>query len=248
MDIRQFFYWITTTNNTHPLTNEEGHPNLNFITMSVIQEYIQTLSHLKTPIATINRRLSALRLFFQCAELHAWCTTSPMLTILNIPVKEEVLPLIEQFDTYLLNEETSEKTRKNYRTDVQEFIKWIISTYFSTKDIDITMEPQILLPQITFDALKRYKITLLSSSTPIATINRRLSAIRKLFQFALQQQWVSEDPTTGIHNCKEDALQNLEKTLNEALFSYTKTASLNEKERQHIIQFFFWIEESQVRT
>lgn len=245
MDIRYFFNWLISSSPKKALLNDQNKPDLNFVTPELIHDYIRSLKNTHIPLATINRRLSSLRLFFQCATLQAWCMTSPLLGIANIVQEKEKLGFEEQFDVYLASEGTSEKTRKNYRTDIQQFMEWLRDQFSQDEVSKQSLSEAILLPQVTSDAVKRYKLSLLSSHIPISTINRRLSAIRKLFQFAQKEKLSATDPTASIHNCKEDAFGNLERTLNDALFSYTKMTPLAEDDSQRIKDFFYWLESSQ---
>src|SRR5260221_412409 len=91
-DLRNFTNWAV---DAIKLTSY-GQENLrhNFFTHNtseVIENYkrSQILAH--TPRATVNRRLSAVRMFFKCAVSQGWTQEDPTEYVLNIPKPREAV-------------------------------------------------------------------------------------------------------------------------------------------------------------
>ena len=52
----------------------------------------------------------------------------------------------------------------------------------------------------TLETIEEYKQDLLKENTPLSTINRRLSTLRKFGQFGLKQGWLKENPADKVAN------------------------------------------------
>ena len=104
------------------------------------------------------------------------------------------MDLPEAFRLHLKSQNASPATQKNYVADVNNFIKWLHQNH------DLT--GQNVLSYITPDIIEDYKKDLQKNQTPLSTINRRLSALRKLSQFIFQQGWLKVDPLTQVENIR----------------------------------------------
>lgn len=129
-DLRNFFNWIIETIQS---TDKNLPQNLEQLIARVsteqLEDYKRELLLNQTPQATINRRLSSLRMLFRYAQIKNWITDSPMLSIRNIaitsPVEKSKHKLMANFKDSLTAEGASEITVKNYLSDVSEFLDWL---------------------------------------------------------------------------------------------------------------------------
>lgn len=101
------------------------------------------------------------------------------------------------FKKYLLAEKVSPLTLKNYLSDLRHFLGWLIITIkidkFNTSEF---------INVFTFHNIQTYKDYLLAKDTPIITVNRRLSTLRKFCSFCINQAWIKENPAKKINNVK----------------------------------------------
>ena len=97
-DIKNFFNWIITTaqNDESVARTTEQKGLLRQITIELLENYkrSQVLAHV--PIATINRRLSTLRIFFRCAISHGWVSEDPTKYLTNLPKSPEAIKTTDQ--------------------------------------------------------------------------------------------------------------------------------------------------------
>lgn len=129
-DLRNFFNWIVEiirgTDQKLPETLEKL---IARITTEQLEDYKRELLLDKTPQATINRRLSSLRMLFRFGGAHGWITENPMLFIRNIsitsPAEKSKQNLLANFREALTAEGSSKITVKNYVADVSEFLDWL---------------------------------------------------------------------------------------------------------------------------
>jgi len=100
------------------------------------------------------------------------------------------------FRTYLISQGCSPLTVKNYLSDVKNFFDWL-----ATKTgIHYQVAGKAIFGIFTKETILEYQQDLLSAKTPPSTINRHLSALRKLGEFARNQGWLSENPAVKIGN------------------------------------------------
>lgn len=95
------------------------------------------------------------------------------------------------FRNYLLAENVSRITLKNYLSDFRYFAGWMSSInvkYSSLEDI------------LSLKLLDEYKTYLIDSQAPIKTINRRLSTTRKFCSFCVSQGWIKDNPAKKLSN------------------------------------------------
>lgn len=89
--------------------------------------------------------------------------------------------VISSFSDFLEHRGISVKTRKNYKSDARQFLRWFNKP----------------LNGITARHINEYK-QFFSKTTPAATVNRRLSTMRTFFAFCLASGIISEDPTIKL--------------------------------------------------
>lgn len=95
-----------------------------------------------------------------------------------------------QFTEYLLAENISSITLKNYRSDLKHFFSWVAKNNSSHE-----------IPEmITFEAITSYRQYSAENNAPLKTINRRLSTLRKFCTFCISQGWLSENPAKKVIN------------------------------------------------
>ncbi|MCJ7826017.1 site-specific integrase, partial [Patescibacteria group bacterium] len=233
MDVRHFFAWLSKEH-TAPAATLCPYPSrdiLNPITADVINWYKQSLSKANIPLSSVNRTLSSLRLFFQCATKKGWIEQSPMETIRNLLMKEAHKSSIkERFTAFLTEKQTSGKTQKNYQMDVAQFLAWLrtedtvpASPDASSPRVEAGLggppkvEDQDLCQWVTKDTIENYIRSLTGTRTPIATINRRLSSLRLFFQFAVHEGWIDQNPMVSIRNINNKELPSGKATLSHQL-------------------------------
>ncbi|MFH0749491.1 MAG: site-specific integrase, partial [Candidatus Gottesmanbacteria bacterium] len=84
------------------------------------------------------------------------------------------------------------------------------------------------------------KRALIVAQTPTATINRRLSALRMFFQFAVIEQKITENPTLLVRNISRIDATNNASILNKALTEYTSEMKITTADIDDIKTFFSW--------
>jgi site-specific recombinase XerD len=99
------------------------------ITEKLILEYINHQLQNNIPEASINRRLSTVRIFFTAAMKSKTIGHNPAVNIKNLSaVKKKInnpVTLIGEFEAVLISEGAAKSTIKNYITDVDQFLNWI---------------------------------------------------------------------------------------------------------------------------
>jgi len=107
------------------------------------------------------------------------------------------------FKKFLLAENVSPITLKNYLSDLRHFFGWIIlKTKAQNKKNFESLSPLEFLNQIDESFVEEYKNYLVVNAIPAKTINRRLSTLRKFFSFCISQGWLKENPAKKIQNLK----------------------------------------------
>lgn len=114
------------------------HTHLEFvgnITADALNNYKLYLTENKIPASTINRRLSAIRMFFHSCHVYGWIDQNPAITLTNVATKQINADPRDPLEKMLLHwkadlqqEGASKSTIKNYATDVRKFLEWMQST------------------------------------------------------------------------------------------------------------------------
>ncbi len=147
-----------------------------------------------------------------------------------------------EFSTYLVKQNASEITRKNYVTDIRSFFKWL-NNCITVGSIALHENTKKPLQSITTEIIESFKRSLITSKTPVATINRRLSALRMFFQFAVLTQKTTENPMTIVRNIPRTDAPYEANTLDIALKEYAEQTSSTQSDVDDIRTFFSWYHE-----
>lgn len=150
-----------------------------------------------------------------------------------------------EFSTYLVTQNASEITRKNYLADIRNFFKWL-NNCITIGSVALHENVEKPLQSITGDVIELFKLSLITSKTPTATINRRLSALRMFFQFAVITRKISENPMTLVHNIPRTEAPYEADILTVALNEYTKENAVTSDDIDDIKTFFSWYHERYV--
>jgi len=100
------------------------------------------------------------------------------------------------FRTHLISQGCSSLTVKNYLSDVKNFFDWLAQK----TGIHYQVVGEAIFGIFTQETILEYQQDLLTAKTPSSTINRHLSALRKLGEFARNQGWLLENPAAKIGN------------------------------------------------
>lgn len=108
--------------------------------------------------------------------------------------------LIDLFRIYLVTQNISPTSRKNYLVDFKNFLEWF-TLHLKTNQTSYDEEkPQTLGSLVSKDKIELYLRFLVNNETPVKTINRRLSTMRKFGSFATTQGWTNINPAREIVN------------------------------------------------
>jgi len=110
--------------------------------------------------------------------------------------------LPEIFKNYLIIRKTSPVTAKNYLGDVNHFLNWLAKE----TGVKYQIVGKAIFGLFTEETLNQYKNNLLICKTPLSTLNRRLSALRKFGDFGKEQEWLKENPAEKIANATKSDL------------------------------------------
>lgn len=100
---------------------------------------------------------------------------------------------LDQFLTQLQIEGRSLHTRTAYRRDVRAFLRWAGAD---------DLQSSACLTEVDRATARRYVTFLQSTRLGARSIARRISALRSLYRFGLQQGFCPEDPFRGIRGPK----------------------------------------------
>jgi len=139
-DVKSFFQWLVSSILVVGQTETiEPKSLISTIKSETIENFKHTLLLEHVPIATINRKLSSLRLFFRFALIEQMTTTNPIEHVANIPKIKPLFGLSEdnlahillEFDSYqsFMN---SDKDTSHVISDIRDFL------YFHSKYIEST--------------------------------------------------------------------------------------------------------------
>jgi integrase/recombinase XerC len=101
-----------------------------------------------------------------------------------------MLTLVARFETYLaIERNSSPHTRSAYRRDLEDFCRFLATTY------DLTSTSQI--QEIDRNTLRRY-LAQIHPTHNKATINRKLSTLRSFFRYLVREGIVAVSPAANL--------------------------------------------------
>ncbi|MCX6706464.1 MAG: phage integrase SAM-like domain-containing protein, partial [Candidatus Woesebacteria bacterium] len=110
------------------------------------------------------------------------------------------------FEKYLLTENISPVSLKNYLSDFRHFVGWV-TFYVKSNHVGVGLsDPNekgaktAPLQYITVNVISEYRSYLTTNNIPHKTINRRLSTVRKFCSFCISQGWMKENPAKKVIN------------------------------------------------
>ncbi|MEK7182952.1 MAG: site-specific integrase [Patescibacteria group bacterium] len=106
--------------------------------------------------------------------------------------------LPEYFTQYLKERAVSQKTVRNYLSDLSHFLGWT-TLKLRTAGFQVKGEWDIL-PHFTPLLVTEYTHFQLSNTVPPRTINRRLATLRQFGQFLNSQGFLLANPTENVTN------------------------------------------------
>lgn len=108
--------------------------------------------------------------------------------------------LAQNFEDYLVkNSEVSDKTLRNYRADLANFLKWS-KGFLAFRRIPLDDGGETLIQNISHFLIKEYLMSITQAKTPPATINRRLSTLRAFGKFLTKSGHLKDNPFTFFQN------------------------------------------------
>src|SRR3989344_1807033 len=138
-----------------------------------------------------------------------------------------------KFKNFLLAENISVISIRNYLSDVRHFFGWLIANQIYDNDKNLRTN----LASIKESAIENYKNSYLKANLPKKTINRRLSALRKFFTFVQKQGAIEANPATKVNNVS--SLQ-VKPTVHKPAPAIDKTPTRNKmKNKQKAVKFNF---------
>jgi integrase/recombinase XerC len=115
------------------------------------------------------------------------------------------------FKQYLIAENNSQITIKNYLSDLRHFIGW---TILKLKIDEASSEE--FVASLETSLIEEYKQYLVANNIPQKTINRRLSTLRQFFTFCILQGWRKDNPAKKVNSPivgKNELLSNFQQYL-----------------------------------
>lgn len=152
----------------------------------------------------------------------------------------------ENFYTFLLSSGVSQSTLKNYKSDIKHFSEWLVR---SVKSLGVYAENlSESLPFINSKTAESYKSELLKLGVPSKTINRKLSTLRKLSSYFVQNEILSFEFTNSITNIQNESTK-ASPSKTELIIKDFENYLIREKISKNTIknylsdinQFFSWI-------
>lgn len=130
-----------------------------------------------------------------------------------------------EFKQYLVSVNSSPISIKNYLSDIRHFIGWVrLNRNLSKENI---VDPSSFFTAMNGEIMASYIAYLNDPGIPIASINRKLSCLRKFFTFAISQGWTEENIPKKIRNIKIKSQLTLDNLTKEYL---NQVETVEEKE------------------
>ena len=151
--------------------------------------------------------------------------------------------IILNFLEYLKDIKLSNKTYKNYKSDINHFTGWL-TLKLRTWGITAEMLSETV-PFITSKTAHEYKLYLVDNNISASTVNRRLSTLRHLAKFMTEIQVLDFNFTQNVENMSLTKIEkgnplivNFEKYLEKENVSKSTVKNYI----SDIKQFFAWFE------
>jgi len=106
--------------------------------------------------------------------------------------------LPELFRHYLKTQKISSVTIKNYVADIRNFLDWLAAK----TGVRYQVAGKSTFGLLTQETIEEYKTDLANKHTPLSSINRRLSALRKFGQFGLSHGWLVKNEASQVRNLR----------------------------------------------
>lgn len=110
---------------------------------------------------------------------------------------------LKNFRSFLNAEEISKGSVRSYLSDVHHFLNWLENFLRNNHLLGFTNSPpdfNVLLGHINQKVLEAYKGYQISNNTPVKTINRRFSSLRRFGEFCKSQNWCTSNPFETLRN------------------------------------------------
>ncbi len=111
--------------------------------------------------------------------------------------------LPDLFKNYLKTQKISPVTRKNYLADINNFFTWLNKK----TGIKYQVAGKAILGLFTKETINEYKEDQIKEKTPLSTINRRFSTLRKFGSFIQSQGWLHNNPALEVSNLDKEAIK-----------------------------------------
>lgn len=187
-DIKHFQKWFAQEK------NQPFDPRI--VTTNDIENFTISLKQTKFAPATIERKVSSLRKFFGFLKDKNLIETNPLdppAGRMKLEISKDPYHLTD-FKNFLYVSNAQSNTIKNYIHDVSHFISWLDEVI---PDYHVSSEAK--MARISADALSEYKKRLLDMlRLSPASVNRKLSSLRKYCQWANEQGLLSVNPFSVV--------------------------------------------------
>ncbi|MBI3985061.1 MAG: site-specific integrase [Candidatus Levybacteria bacterium] len=175
-DINHFLRWFEKQYGTFlssPITNK------------TLEEYKASFIEVFSP-ASMQRHLSSLRKFFKYLKSEGKLAVDPFeASVINQKHEVDIWKL-KDFKNNLYVDNAAHLTIKNYIIDVKQFIAW-------AKEVT-GLEDDLLVNRLDKDFVEEYKKRLIEvGEFSPATVNRKLSSLRKYLSFAVETGLVTQN-------------------------------------------------------
>ncbi len=160
-------------------------------------------------------------------------------------MQENRLDLVKkEFIKYLDSLGLSPKSHKNYRSDLNHFLSWMILKLRSYGSYIESLTDTV--PFLKTSVSNDYKSYMLDNHTPLKTVNRRLSTLRHLAKFLLMSQAIDTNFMEGVENTHTPGKKkNIDPVLH-SFKSYLESEKVSENTIKNYLsdvkQFMAWLE------
>ena len=152
-------------------------------------------------LQSVNRYISSLRNFFSYLKKIGEIESNPFESTFAQIKKEENATdpwFLRQFKNYLLEDNASSLTIKNYLIDIKQFLVWA-KIFLTESNYGYNLEDKNLLSFINKPLIETYKSYLINNNYfSASSINRKLSSLRKYLLWGQQQNFIPAEAETEI--------------------------------------------------